>query len=157
MTLSTKGVCYRTVPGEHARNVRIIATLASRLGKANIKYAYVGVDPDTDAPLIFFAATEVEGAAQILEEAVAAAGGGVSWDHTVLRKRHCTNRAQWRLRPAKSAERLSAHYRLGCEYGTSLMTHWKGGGSGPLYVCDDHATALGSRYMQKGLGAGDKE
>jgi hypothetical protein len=60
---------------------------------------------------------------------------------------HCKGRAAWRLRPAKSAERLSAYYRLGCEYGTSLMTCWQGGGTGPLYVCDDHAKSLSSREI----------
>jgi hypothetical protein len=40
-------------PGELARTVRTIATLASRLGNANIKYASAGVDPGTNVPLIF--------------------------------------------------------------------------------------------------------
>lgn len=41
--------------------------------------------------------------------------------HTI----HCKKRAGWRLQTKKPSELLSSHYRLNCEYGTSLMTHWK--------------------------------
>ena len=59
---------------------------------------------------------------------------------------HCKNRAAWRLTAKKPTERLSTYYRFRCEYGTSLMSCWQGGGSGPLYVCEDHATTLGVNH-----------
>ena len=55
----------------------------------------------------------------------------------------CTDRAQWRLFPGKAAERLSAHYRLDCDYGTALITIYKQGESvEPIYLCENHATAF---------------
>jgi hypothetical protein len=59
-------------------------------------------------------------------------------------KRHCTSRAEWRLGPGKSAQPLSAHYRLDCDYGTAVITCWQDGGSEPIYVCESHANQLGS-------------
>src|SRR5712691_11364268 len=55
-------------PGELAR-------AASRLGEANINinYAYGGVDPSTNAPLIIFGVTEAGQAATILDRTAAAA------------------------------------------------------------------------------------
>ena len=55
-------------PGELAR-------AASRLGEANINinYAYGGVDPSTNAPLMIFGVTEAEKAAAILDRTAAAA------------------------------------------------------------------------------------
>jgi len=55
-------------PGELAR-------VASRLGEAkiNINYAYCGLEPATNAPLMFFGVTEVGKASPILEQAAAAA------------------------------------------------------------------------------------
>ncbi len=55
-------------PGELAR-------AASRLGEANINinYAYVGVEPGTNAPLLIFGVAEVARAVAILEQAAAAA------------------------------------------------------------------------------------
>ena len=52
-----------------------IARLASRLGKANINinYAYCGLEPSTNAPLVFFGVAEVGKATSILEHAAAAA------------------------------------------------------------------------------------
>jgi len=57
-------------PGELAR-------AASRLGEANINinYAYGGLEASTNAPLVFFGAAEAGRAAQILEQAAAAAAG----------------------------------------------------------------------------------
>ncbi len=57
-------------PGELAR-------AASRLGEANINinYAYCGVEPSTNAPLVIFGVTEVDRAATILDPAGAAAAG----------------------------------------------------------------------------------
>ena len=56
-------------PGENAR-------LASRLGRAdvNINYAYCGLEPGTNAPLVFFSVAEVDKAASILEQFAVAAG-----------------------------------------------------------------------------------
>ncbi len=52
-----------------------IARLASRLGEANINinYAYCGLEPGTNTPLVFFGVAEVDKAAPILEKAAAAA------------------------------------------------------------------------------------
>ena len=52
-----------------------IARVASLLGKANINinYAYCGLESATNAPLVFFGVTEVGRAAQLLEQAAAAA------------------------------------------------------------------------------------
>lgn len=52
-----------------------IARLASRLGRANINinYAYCGLEPGTNAPLVFFAVADVGQAAAILEQASGAA------------------------------------------------------------------------------------
>jgi len=51
-----------------------IARLASRLGRANINinYAYCGLEPGTNAPLVFFAVADVRQAAAILEQAAGA-------------------------------------------------------------------------------------
>jgi len=55
-------------PGELAR-------AASKLGDANINihYAYCGVEPATNAPLVIFGVTEVGRAATILDQTAAAA------------------------------------------------------------------------------------
>ena len=53
------------------------------------------------------------------------------------------SRAEWRLQTGKSAEALSANYRLECDYGTPVILCWEKGGSEPIYVCDSHATELG--------------
>ena len=52
-----------------------IARLASRLGEAdiNINYAYCGLEPGTNAPLVFFAVADVGKAASLLEQRAAAA------------------------------------------------------------------------------------
>ncbi len=57
-------------PGELAR-------AASRLGDANINinYAYCGVEPSTNAPLLIFGVAEVDRAVTILEQAAAGATG----------------------------------------------------------------------------------
>jgi hypothetical protein len=51
-----------------------IARLASRLGEANINinYAYCGLEPGTNAPLVFFGVADASMAAPILEQAAAA-------------------------------------------------------------------------------------
>lgn len=55
-------------PGELAR-------VASRLGEANINidYAYVGIEPGTNIPLLICGVADVARAAKILDEAAAAA------------------------------------------------------------------------------------
>ena len=57
-------------PGELAR-------VASKLGDANINihYAYCGVEPNTNAPLVIFGVTELGRAAMILDQTAAAAAG----------------------------------------------------------------------------------
>jgi len=52
-----------------------IARVASRLGEANISisYAYCGLEPGTNAPLVFFGVEDVERAAPILKWAAAEA------------------------------------------------------------------------------------
>jgi hypothetical protein len=52
-----------------------IARVASRLGEANINinYAYCGLEPGTNTPLVFFGVAEISKAAPILEQAAAAA------------------------------------------------------------------------------------
>jgi hypothetical protein len=54
-----------------------LARAASRLGDANINinYAYTGVDPATNKPLLVFGVTDVGRAAEILEQAAVAARG----------------------------------------------------------------------------------
>ena len=56
-------------PGELART-------AARLGEANINinYAYCGLEPGTNAPLLFLGVKEVTQAAKILEQALAGSG-----------------------------------------------------------------------------------
>jgi len=56
-------------PGELAR-------AAARLGDAgiNINYAYTGVEPGTNAPLLIFGVAEVARAVTVLDQAAAAAG-----------------------------------------------------------------------------------
>ncbi len=57
-------------PGELAR-------AASKLGEAsvNINYAYCGIEPGTNAPLLIFGVADAGRAAKILDEAAAAAAG----------------------------------------------------------------------------------
>ena len=65
---------------------------------------------------------------------------------------HCKKCARWRLQTKKPSELLSSYYRLNCEYGTSLMMHWQRGGTGPLYVCEDHAKTLSLIENRAALG-----
>lgn len=53
----------------------MIARGASRLGEANINinYAYCGLEPGTNIPLVFFGVAEVGQTARILDQAAAAA------------------------------------------------------------------------------------
>lgn len=57
-----------------------------------------------------------------------------------MRKGQCTFRAEWRLLRGYPAQRLSGHYQLSCDYGTSLITIYKEGE--PVFLCASHATAI---------------
>ncbi|HET7106821.1 MAG TPA: hypothetical protein VFI38_08425 [Candidatus Acidoferrum sp.] len=52
-------------------------------------------------------------------------------------------RAEWKLQTGKSAEALSANYRLDCDFGTAVIVCWEKGGIEPIYVCESHAKELG--------------
>ena len=75
--LETDGMTY--TEGEVAQ-VKIphrpgeLALAASKLGEANIniRYAYCGLEPSTNAPLVIFGATELGRAVAILDETAAA-------------------------------------------------------------------------------------
>jgi hypothetical protein len=81
-------------PGELAR-------VASKLGDANIniQYAYCGVEPNKNAPLVIFGVTELSRAARILDQAAAAAAGT--------------------LRPAARGPRLSMEQEMARRYSSS--------------------------------------
>jgi len=74
--LVSEGLTYVEVGIVHAKIAHRpgeIARVASRLGEAsiNINYAYCGLEPGTNAPLVFFGVSDVEKAAPILERAAA--------------------------------------------------------------------------------------
>ena len=74
--LVSEGLTYVEVEIVHAKIAHRpgeIARVASRLGEAkiNINYAYCGLEPGTNAPLVFFGVSDVEKAAPILERAAA--------------------------------------------------------------------------------------
>lgn len=54
-----------------------LARAAARLGEANINinYTYCGLEPGTNAPLVFFGVADVAQAVPLLEQAAAAAAG----------------------------------------------------------------------------------
>jgi hypothetical protein len=47
-----------------------LASAAEKLGEAdiNINYAYAGIEPETDTPVVIFGVTEVDQAAKLLDE-----------------------------------------------------------------------------------------
>jgi hypothetical protein len=51
--------------------------VAGQLGEnnININYAYGGIDPSTNTPLLFFGVAEVGRAAQLLDQTASAAAG----------------------------------------------------------------------------------
>jgi hypothetical protein len=55
----------------------VLARVAGRLGEANINinYAYGGIEPGTNTPLLFFGVAEVGRAAQLLDQAATATAG----------------------------------------------------------------------------------
>src|SRR5216684_413634 len=76
--LDTEGVtCTETevVQVELPHRPGEIARVASRLGesKININYAYCGLEPGTNTPLVFFGVADAGQAAPILDKAAAAA------------------------------------------------------------------------------------
>jgi hypothetical protein len=68
-------------------------------------------------------------------------GGYYNW---AVMKRHCIQRADWRLTPGKDAARLSEHYKLDCDFGTAVIEIYKAGeGSDPVYLCANHVAEVG--------------
>jgi hypothetical protein len=55
-------------------------------------------------------------------------------------KRLCTDRARWRLVRGQDAKRLSEHYQLECDYGTSILTVYNEGD--PVFLCESHLSAI---------------
>ena len=77
--LETEGINYTEAEVAQARlphRPGELARAAAKLGDAdiNIHYAYVGLEPETNAPLVIFGATDVGRAAAILDQTAAAAG-----------------------------------------------------------------------------------
>lgn len=58
-------------------------------------------------------------------------------------KRTCANRAQWRLVRGQGAKRLSQHYLLECDFGTSILTIYNEGD--PVFLCERHLSAITPR------------
>lgn len=57
-------------------------------------------------------------------------------------KRTCTERARWRLVRGQPAQRLSVHYQLECDYGTSTLTIYNDGDA--VFLCEGHLSAIQS-------------
>ena len=73
-----EGLSYDETPGALAKlphRLGELARAASRLGEAeiNIHYAYCGVDPNTNVPLLVFGVSDVGLAAPIVDRTIAAA------------------------------------------------------------------------------------
>ena len=78
--LDKEGILYTEVEVVQARlpnRSGELARAASRLGEAgiNINYAYCGVEPSTNAPLVIFGVAEVSRAATILDQTASAVAG----------------------------------------------------------------------------------
>lgn len=58
-------------------------------------------------------------------------------------KRLCADRARWRLVRGQDAKRLSEHYQLECDYGTSVLTVYNEGD--PVFLCESHLSAITPR------------
>jgi len=72
-------------------------------------------------------------------------------------KRSCTNRAEWRLVPGKTAQRLAAHYQLECDYGTPVITIYnESDGNEPIYLCESHVTEV-ARPSKSGAGGRSRD
>lgn len=57
-------------------------------------------------------------------------------------KRTCTERARWRVVRGQAARRLSVHYQLECDYGTSTLGIYNDGDA--VFLCESHLTAVQS-------------
>jgi hypothetical protein len=57
-------------------------------------------------------------------------------------KRTCTERARWRLVRGQPAQRLSVHYQLECDYGTSTLGIYNDGDA--VFLCEGHLSAVQS-------------
>ena len=80
MVLDTQGLTYKegeVVQVKLPQRPGELARAACRLGEANINinYAYCGVEPGSNMPLLIFGVAEVGQAATILDQAAAAAAG----------------------------------------------------------------------------------
>lgn len=78
--LDQEGIVYtetEVVQVKLANQPGELASAASKLAEANIniKYAYCGIEPRTNAPLVIFGTTEVGRAETILDQTAAAAAG----------------------------------------------------------------------------------
>src|SRR5690349_5144463 len=78
--LNTEGLTYTEADVAQVslpNNPGTLARAAGRLGEANINinYAYAGIEPSTNTPLLFFGVAEVGRAAQLLEQAASAIAG----------------------------------------------------------------------------------
>ena len=55
-------------------------------------------------------------------------------------KRTCTERARWRLVRGQTAQKLSVHYQLDCDYGTSTLGIYNDGDA--VFLCEGHVSAI---------------
>ncbi|GEM_PF-1726958 len=58
-------------------------------------------------------------------------------------KRTCNERARWRLVRGQPSQRLSVHYQLECDYGTSILAIYNEGD--PVFLCESHVSAITPR------------
>jgi hypothetical protein len=58
-------------------------------------------------------------------------------------RRTCAERARWRLVRGQPSQRLSAHYQLECDYGTSILAVYNEGD--PVFLCESHVSAITPR------------
>lgn len=55
-------------------------------------------------------------------------------------KRNCSERARWRLMRGQPAQRLSVHYQLDCDFGTSTLAIYNEGDA--VFLCENHVSAV---------------
>ncbi|MGA9884127.1 MAG: hypothetical protein WBQ34_10440 [Candidatus Acidiferrales bacterium] len=55
-------------------------------------------------------------------------------------KRNCSERAGWRLVRGRPAQRLSVHYQLDCDFGTSTLAIYNEGDA--VFLCENHVSAI---------------
>lgn len=76
--LDTERLTYTQAEVAHVKlphRLGEFARAASRLGEANINYAYCGLEASTNAPLVVLGVAEAARAATILDQVAAAAAG----------------------------------------------------------------------------------